>query len=337
MNPLGNNFLKGLYEPTSFKDVGLLQPANNFQKFYSYYWQKLYSVATNMFKWEFKKNDLFPTYFIEIMLNTQGTISFQEMMTRQSKNSPSQSLGYVFAGYVSMNGKYDLFGRPTKIKITPFVNANGTTTWQSFTVANSINTFKDEDNKDKAVIGYNTHLAEGLEWLELLCCKLAILETAKIDNVNLLKQPLTIIADEYNDFSADELVNEQSSMARVIKVFSGAGKELLDSLKVHSTGAENYIDTYQKQIEIELKEAYERLGISTNVVDKKERVLQNEQLTQNQISNLVYAEKYKMRLKFIEDITKVFGDMGITCEPILTLQGSEFEENKEIETEEENG
>ena len=70
------------------------------------------------------------------------------------------------------------------------------------------------------------------------------------------------------------------------------------------------------------------------MVDKKERVLQNEQLTQNQISNLVYAEKYKMRLKFIEDITKVFGDMGITCEPILTLQGSEFEENKEIETEE---
>lgn len=317
--------------PMSFEDVGLLQPAENYQKFYLYYWDKLYSMATNLFEWEFKANKLFPTYFIEIMFHDRGTISFQELKTRKRNGKDSISLGYVFANYVTMNGRYDLFGRPTKIKITPFTATNGTTTWQSFTVANSINVFDDDDNSDKAIIGYNTHLGEGLEWLQLICCKLAILETAKINNINLLKQPLTIISDEFNDFSADSLVEEYSSFARILKVSGGVGEELLNSLKVHSTGAENYIDVYQKQIEIELKNAYERLGIATNIIDKKERVLQNEQETQNQVANLVYAEKYKMRLKFIEDITKVFPEIGktITCTPILTLQGSD--ENKELQ------
>lgn len=328
--------MTGASQPTTlFEDVGLLQPANNYKKFYTYYWSKIYSVATNMFKWEFKNNPLFPAYFIEQILNNNGNCSFGELKTRATKSQEQSSLGYVFAPYVTSNGRYDFFGRPTKIKMSPFMSTNGTTTWQTFQVANSITTFpEDEDGIDRAVLGFNTHLGEGLGWLPLICAKLAILETAKIDNINLLKQPLTIVADEFADFSADNMLEEFSSPARVLKVFAGAGQELLESMKVHSTGAENYIDTYQKQIEIELKEAYERLGISTNIVDKKERVLQNEQLTQNAISNLVYAEKWEQRQKFIADIKRVFPKMEITCEPILSLPDQENNtEEKETETE----
>lgn len=329
-----NHTLTGRLLPASEpSDAGLLQPAENFQKFYKYYWAKLFSLATNMFTWEFKNNELFPDYFIEQILNINGTCAFGELMTRKTQNNPSTSLGHIFTPYVTSNGRVDYFGRPTKIRFSPFMSNNGTTTWQSFDVTNSLNVIKDDDSTYKAVLGSNTHLGEGLEWLRLICSKLAILETAKIDNINLLKQPLTIIADENTDFSADLMMDEFSSYARVMKVYAGAGQELLNSLKVHSTGADNYIDTYQKQIEIELKEAYERLGIATNVVDKKERVLQTEQLTQNATSNLVYAEKYQMRLKFIADITKTFGDMGITCTPVLALPDSELEneENKQVE------
>lgn len=321
---MNNLFNTGDKNPTLlFDDVGLLQPANNHAKFYQYYWAKIYSLATNMFVWEHKTNPLFPTYVIEQIFNNNGNCAFGELKTRPTKTKESISLGYVFTPFVTSNGHYDYFGRPTKVRFSPFMSTNGTTTWQSFTVANSISTFEDDDNSNYAVLGLNTHLGEGLEWLPIICAKLAILETAKIDNINLLKQPLTIVADEFADFSADTMLEEFSSPVRVMKVFAGAGQELLESLKVHSTGAENYIDTYQKQIEIELKEAYERLGISTNVVDKKERVLQNEQLTQNMVSNLVYSEKYQQRLKFIEDIKRVFPNTDITCKPILTLPDSE--------------
>lgn len=320
----------GGIDPVSMLDMGLLQPSQMKAEFYKYYWVKLYSLATNLFKWEYETDLPYPLRFIELILTNQGSIAFLPYKTRKTPTKESTLIGNIFAPYVAMSNSLDLFGQPTKVKMTPFMTTNGTTTWQTFLVANTLVLVDEEQkqNNDFAVIGYNTHLGEGLEWLPLICAKLAILETAKMDNINLLKQPLTIIADEFSDLSADETLEEFSSGARVLKMYSGAGQELLNSLQVHSTGAENYIDTYEKQIQIYLKEAYERFGISTNIVDKKERVLQTEQLTQNAVSNLVYSEKWEMRQKFIEDIKKVYPEAIITCTPVLSLQSGDEDANK---------
>lgn len=314
-------------DPEVDNTLGLLQPSQNKRMAYNYYWNKLYALVTNLFKWEIKTSPLFPDRYMEIIFNTKGSIMFAEAFIK--KGAETKSLGYVAASYSTQSSQLDFFGQETQVRMQPYNTSNNSELSTNYLVMNSLNTDLDtrEESKNskinKCVLGFNTHLRESIEWLPYLCAKLALLDCAIITNVNLLKQPLTIVADERTDFSADNLVENYNDNFNILKIFSGAGQELLNSLKVHSTGAENYISTYEVVKDKLLKEAYERMGISTNVVDKKERVLQSEQLSQNAVSNLIYAEKWEMRQKFIDDIKRVFPDVDITCTPILSLPKKE--------------
>lgn len=322
----------------------IMHPNEYRHEAYKYYFTKLYSLATNRFKWEFS-NELFPERFIEIILSVRGAISFQKGYVWQSRTERNkgflrrgrksiglQSIGYVFSSYVTTSARLDWFGQETKIRPIPF-NNTVSGSQQEYVVANTIHADVLGDDIEKAVIGFNNHLREGLEWLPFICAKLATLESAIVHNINLLKQPLTIMVDDNTEFSADNLVEDYFEGYNVLKLYSYAGQSLADSLSVHQTGAENYLDTYNRQIEIELNKAYERLGFSTNIVDKKERVLQTEQLAQNAVSNLAYASMWESRQKLVDDINRVFPDANVKCEPILTLP-----EQQDIEeTQTENG
>lgn len=329
MNPV---YMLGQQSPELRESLGLLHPNELKERAYHYYFDKLYALVTNLFKWEIPENTHFPTRFIEIILNTQGTIMFGEGYTRGKQN---QSVGKVFAPYVTVSGRLDFFGQPVAVRMTPY-NYNGRAYTTKYLVKNSVGVTKEEIEPNEkvpiCVIGNNTQLKENIEWLPFLCAKLALLDTATITNVNLLKQPLTIVADEFTEFSATQLVEEYSEGYNIIKAFGAGGRDLLDTLQVHQTGAQNYIDTYEKVRKDLLKEAYERMGISTNVVDKKERVLQLEQVTQNAVSNLMYAEKWQSRQKLVQDIKIVF-DIDVKCTPVLTLpeQNDNLSDDKESE------
>lgn len=279
----------------SKKDREFMQSAILNNETFNFYYNKLFELATNRYKWGGLPETIDPR-FLEISIFTKGCAVFFK----------DEVVGFL-ALPCMYGGVLDVYNNPTDI------------------TAYATNGYQARLNKENCVIIWNNYLREpSLKSIELYARRLYEIERAIDTNVKQQKTPLIIRSTESQRLVMTNLYQKYDGN----QPFIFGDKNLdLDGVKVLNTQAPYNADKLQLLKRQYWSEALTYLGIDNVSTEKRERLV-GEEVTGN--LSVVDANRtvgLRTRQQAADKINKMFGlNITVDFEYQSQLQGGVVDE-----------
>lgn len=292
----------------------------NREMFYDYYFNYFYNIIVNYFTW-YNLPDGIDELFIERKLLENGFVGFFN----------DDELGYVVQGG-TMGHLLNIYDQPTEFNP---VNTSDRNIFASrYKIAYSLDSFnflEQESNKRNVptpvIIIPNNNLNQSyLPYLTLFCEKLADIEMTIQLNRNAQVTPFFVFVDDKSVLSLSNVFNKIQSFEPVVKLNRKKDKDgqdefkqLDDYIKVYRTDAPFLLDKLHDEKNRVMNQLLTFIGINNNNVDKKERLVQAEAISNNGVISANIEVGWKARRNAVELINKCYG-LDIKVEPAEYIQ-----------------
>lgn len=333
MNTVNYHSLKEYTKTLGRIDHSKTTVDRNRTAWYNFYFNYFYDIVVNYFSWYNLPNDL-DELFIERKLLENGHVAFFE----------DEQLGYVVQGG-TRGQELNIYDYPTTY--LP-VNAAQQMRFPKMQIAYSKRDFDllqkmhDETQTDKPciVIPNNNLFEPYLDYIHLYCEKLADIEMTIQLNRNAQVTPFFVLADEKSVLSLKNIFNKIQSFEPVVyantqKNAAGTAdfQQLDDRIKVFRTEAPYLLDKLHDEKNRVINQLLTFIGINNNPVDKAERLVTAEAISNAGIISANIEVGWKSRRNAVKRINEAYG-LNIDVEPAEWVQRFNFADvEKDLNTE----
>lgn len=291
---------------SQFEDAILLNNAT-----YSDYLDRLKRIAVSMFEWH-NLPDTMNARYLELCLYYRGEAALLYDTDYGFINTQVADSGYI-----------NIYGLPTLINCFSY----------SFNKQRNLYVPDSDENPEKdkeAILVMNNYeRIPTCSMIELFACRLAEAQRLIDTNINANKTPLMIITDKNQELSLRNLYAQYDGNAPVI--YGDRNQLNPDSIKTMKTEAPFLVDKvieYKREI---WNEALTALGIS-NLSEKKERLIDSEANTNNELINLNLQSFLIPRQQACKEFNDKFGFTGTDKEISVKLRSDLFNIIKQAES-----
>ena len=290
----------------------------NRQAFYDFYFNYFYNIIVNYFTW-YNLPDGIDEIFIERKLIENGHIAFFE----------DEELGYLLQSG-TRGERLNIYDQPTTY--LP-VNASNVK-FERMVIAYSQADFdfiNKEHNKNKRlkpciVIPNNNFYEPYLHYIHLFCEKLADIEMTIQLNRNAQVTPFFVFVDDKSVLSLKNIFNKIQSFEPVVNLNRQKGKDgtddfkqLDDYIKVFRTDAPFLLDKLHDEKNRVMNQLLTFIGINNNAVDKKERLVTAEAISNQGAISANIEVGWKARRTAVDLINKCY-NLNIEVKPAEYIQ-----------------
>lgn len=303
---------KYAYYHNQFKDAYRLNSATYFD-----YLQRFKRIALSQFHWKNLPESM-NERAIELSLYYTGGCAFLYDETK----------GGFINTKATTSGKINIYGIPTAINCNSYSYHTKRETYQGATPPKNT----DNRNKKQAILvlnNYSSYPTAGM--VELFAERLTLLQRSWDINIKQQKFPRLLLADKKTLFSIKKLVEDLDN--NELNIITDKDSMLEDKIKSIDFNAPFVAD----KLSIEKKEIWNEflttMGIS-NIDFKKERVLQNEMDSKNEVINYNLQAMLIPRQKACEDFNRYFNpDKPLSVEVNADLDNLIKRQERENENE----
>lgn len=297
----------------------------NRRMFYEFYFNYFYNIIVNYFTWE-NLPDGIDEIFIERKLIENGDICFFY----------DNKLGYIVQAGTNAN-KLNIYDKP--IEYMP-VNSSNYHRFPRKRIAYSLEEFnnilavnkKYKHTYEPCIIIPNNNFNQPyLDYIHLFCEKLADIEMTIQLNRNAQITPFFLLVDDKSVLSLKNIFNKIASFEPVVYVNkkkdkSGQDdfKQMTDYINVFRTDAPYLLDKLHDEKNRVMNQLLTFIGINNNPIDKKERLVTAEAISNNGLISANIEVGWKSRRLAVELINKCY-NLNITVKPAEQIQDYNLE------------
>lgn len=243
---------------------------------FSFYFEQLKEIAINEFEW-INLPDTISERFMELMLFEKGYAIFFKDKT----NDKFLCLGGT------IEGRLNVYNEPTKCRA---IASNG---------------YQQELTIDDSVIIFNNRLWKPTSFKVVQLAKRLANTQLTIDiNIHAQRTPILIVGDENSILSLKNLYLQYSGGSPVIYGKKGLNLEDFSVLKTQAPFIVKDLNYYKKEVE---NEALTYLGIDNANVNKRERLIESEVNSNNNMIEMMRYTMLNCRKEACKKINKMFG------------------------------
>lgn len=283
---------------------------DNKNAWYLFYREYFTNIIVNLFEWKNLPDSIDPI-FLEKSLNLYGFVGFFYDKEK---------------GFIVQNGTLsndlDLYNNPINFEVvSPSAYLLDKTRFK-------INNYIDDLDKSRAfIISNNAFRSSTFHWIDLYCVKLANIEHTIQLARNALKVPYIILTDEENKLSVKNFYQKVNTGEPVIFLKDNKNKDglldynLLDKISILNTNYDPKLlkDLYDEKMRV-FNQFLNFLGISTNNVEKRERLITDELNADDGLIATSLESKLKARHKSIDLINKCFNlNIEVNISPSIEI------------------
>lgn len=292
----------------------------NRQAFYDFYFNYFYNITVNYFSW-YNLPENINEIWLEKKLISNGHVAIFE----------DDEIGFVMQSG-TMGQKLNLYDMPTTY--IP-VNASGFNfkrksiaySQQDFDTIVNLKKAENKWSKDPCIVIPNNNFYEPyLGYIHLFCEKLADIEMTIQLNRNAQLTPYFLFVDDKSVLSLSNIFNKIQSFEPVVKLNrqkskdgSDDFKQLDDYVKVFRTDAPFLLDKLHDEKNRVMNQLLTFIGINNNPVDKAERLVTAEAISNNGIISANIEVGWKSRRNAVKLINEVYG-LNIEVKPAEYIQ-----------------
>lgn len=225
-----------------------------------------------------------PQDFIKQCLITNGNIAVV-------KNS---DYGIVLQPFSTV-GLYNIYGEPTEIELKSFYNASTELSGNKY------------DYKDFQIVRINHNSNSLLNIIYYFSNKIVELQRAIDVNVYANQSPLVFEGTSEQEHAITKLFKDWDKQLKAVFIKKDKGGRAEDLIKSFSSAPEFKADRMIEVFNYYLSQFYTMLGINHTPYEKKERLLDNEVNSNNQLLNLTLKSMIDTLNRDFEKVNKKFG------------------------------
>lgn len=257
---------------------------------YTNYFYRLMLLARSLFKWNNLPNGIDEKWIERYLFSNGACIFFKD-----------PTFGYMVTKFTE-SGKLNYYDEPTKVK--------------AYATNFSPENLDLENNENCIIIRNNDDMLPTFPTIQMYSAKLTNIDRTIDTNVDQMKMPYVITCSDKQRLSFKQAMNQRKANEPVIY----ADKNLdLNEIKVLKTDAPIVFDKLQIQKMNVWNECMTFLGINNANTDKRERLISDEVIANDQLIKSNEDVMLKSRIKACELINKMFG-LNISVERRTNLK-----------------
>ena len=285
---------------------------------FNLYYEALKTVALSRFEWVNLPQSMNSDY-LEYCLFYNGIGAFLK----------DEKFGFINTN-ATPSGNLNIYNLPIELECYSF---DFHTRRRVFYGKNPLNTEKRNEylqNTGCILVQNNINRTPTSDIVDLFAYRLYDAQRIADVNINAQKTPVLIVIDEKQRMMMSQLYNQYSGNQPFI---FGDAKQLtsgiLQVLKTDAPYVADKIMNYKKEI---WNEALMFLGINTILLDKKERLLQDEANANNEIINLFFQSYLSTRKKACDQFNEKYGFKGTDKEISVRVRSDLYNIIKQAES-----
>lgn len=255
------------------------------------------NLAINRFKWENLPNGI-DSRILEGFLINYGMVAFFN----------DEKYGNMILPCFYTN-ELNVYYEPTKVNI----------------FGHKYNKIKDID--EVVIIRNNATADNDIDDLQTFATRINEIELTIDININAQKTPYVILCDEKERLTFKNIINDVRKFKYAI---FGTKNLKINNVDVLNTSAPYLVDKLQQQKRELFNELLSFLGINTNAVEKKERVLVDEVNANNEFILVNLEHMYEERRRAVEAINEKFGTNIKVSKREVELDGELYPRTKGV-------
>lgn len=255
------------------------------------------NLAINRFKWENLPNGI-DSRILEGFLINYGMVAFFN----------DEKYGNMILPCFYTN-ELNVYYEPTKVNI----------------FGHKYNKIKDID--EVVIIRNNATSDNDIDDLQTFATRINEIELTIDININAQKTPYVILCDEKERLTFKNIINDVRKFKYAI---FGTKNLKINNIDVLNTSSPYLVDKLQQQKRELFNELLSFLGINTNAVEKKERVLVDEVNANNEFILVNLEHMYEERRRAVEAINEKFGTNIKVIKREVELDGELYPRTKGV-------